>query len=92
MFVSGVPLTCDEEKLKRMFSKHGEVMKVSLKAEKHFATIHFNSAEAANDALKERIVPCEGEFEGTQSNLKVEKRRSTGTINAGQLRLPRGGH
>jgi len=72
VFVSGVPTTCNEAKLKDLFGKHGEVVKVSLKAEKHFAIIDFSTTEAANDALKLPTQKWEGAI------LKVEKRRMTG--------------
>jgi len=72
VFVSGVPHTCGEERLKELFGKHGEVTKVSLKAEKHFAIIDFDSAEAAADALKTTGLRCDG------SIMKVEPRRRSG--------------
>jgi len=72
VFVSGVPQTCGEERLKELFGKHGEVTKVSLKAEKHFAIIDFESAEAAADALKQTGLRCDG------SIMKVEPRRGKG--------------
>jgi len=72
VFVSGVPNTCDEDKLKELFGKHGEVVKVSLKAEKHFAIIDFNSSEAAVEALKVPAIKCDS------SIMKVEARRKPG--------------
>jgi len=72
VFVSGVPNTCDEDKLKELFGKHGEVVKVSLKADKHFAIIDFNSSEAAVEALKVPAIKCDS------SIMKVEARRKSG--------------
>jgi hypothetical protein len=72
VFVSGVPNTCDEDKLKEIFGKHGDVVKVSLKAEKHYAIIDFNSSDAVGEALKETIIKCDS------SIMKVEARRRGG--------------
>jgi len=72
VFVSGVPQSCNEDKLKTLFGKHGDVVKVSLKAEKHFAIIDFSAPDAANDALKFPTVKHDGAI------LKVEKRRAGG--------------
>jgi len=72
VFVSGVPQTCGEERLKELFSKHGEVIKVSIKADKHFAIIDFSASESAEDALKIPSLKCDS------SIMKVEPRRRAG--------------
>jgi len=81
VFVSGVPNTCGEDRLKELFGKHGEVVKVSLKAEKHFAIIDFDTAEAAASMLQTTVVKCDG------SIMKVEPRRRAGATGG----KPRGG-
>lgn len=72
VFVSGVPHTCDEDRLKELFGKYGEVHKVSLKADKHFAIIDFTSSDAAAAALKTAAIREES------SVMKVEARRKSG--------------
>lgn len=56
IFVSGVPGGCDEDKIKELFGKHGEVTKVILNAEKHFAIIEYSSTPCAVEALKTAAV------------------------------------
>lgn len=68
VFVSGVPHTCDEDRLRELFGKYGEVLKVSLKADKHFAIIDFSRSEAAAGALKT------GAIREESSTMKVEAR------------------
>ena len=72
VFVSGVPLSCNEGRLKELFGKYGEVHKVSLKADKHFAFIDFTSKDAAASALKAATIREES------SVMKVEARRKSG--------------
>jgi len=69
IFVSGVPSSCDEEKLRKIFGEHGEVVKVSLKTEKHFAIIDYSNAQGATEALSKAAIRIDG------STMKIEARR-----------------
>jgi len=72
VFVSGVPHTCGEDKLREIFGKHGEVVKINLNPEKHYAIIDFNSTDAATEALKTTTLRCDS------STMKIEPRRKGG--------------
>lgn len=51
VFVSGVPNGCEKENLQAVMAQFGEVRKIVIKAEKHYAIIDFTDVEAAQRAL-----------------------------------------
>lgn len=72
VFVSGVPNGCEKENLQAVMAQFGEVRKIVIKAEKHYAIIDFTDVEAAQRALDAPAPKHDG------SILKIEKRRELG--------------
>merc|ERR1712166_550966 len=72
VFVSGVPNGCEKENLEEVMAKFGEVTKIVIKAEKHYAIIDFTDPAAAEKALEAPAPKYDG------SILKIEKRREGG--------------
>ena len=52
VFVSGVPNGCEKENLEGVMAQFGDVKKIVIKAEKHYAIIDFTDPEAAQRALE----------------------------------------
>merc|ERR1711865_75869 len=78
VFVSGVPNGCEKENLDEVMGKFGEVKKIVIKAEKHYAIIDFTDAEGAQRALEAPAPKYDG------SILKIEKRREGGDVTRGK--------
>jgi len=72
VFVSGVPNGCEKENLDGVMSQFGEVKKIVIKGEKHYAIVDFTDPEAAQRALEAPAPKYDG------SILKIEKRREGG--------------
>lgn len=71
VFVSGVPSGCEKENLDTFFDQFGEVRKIVVKSDKHYAIVDFVNPIGAKAAL-DATAP---KFQG--SLLKIEKRRDT---------------
>jgi hypothetical protein len=52
VFVSGVPNGCKKENLEEVMSRYGDVKKIVINPDKHYAIVDFSNAEAAQKALE----------------------------------------
>eukprot|EP00658_Telonema_sp_P-2_P007061 TRINITY_DN12632_c0_g1_i8.p1 TRINITY_DN12632_c0_g1~~TRINITY_DN12632_c0_g1_i8.p1 ORF type:complete len:402 (-),score=121.53 TRINITY_DN12632_c0_g1_i8:71-1276(-) len=73
VFVTGVPNGCEKENLEEVMTAFGEVKKIVIKADKHYAIIDFAEPDGAQRALDAPAPKYDG------SILKIEKRREAAT-------------